>query len=148
MRRSLAKTSKIGANLFKKSRKFAKYRRKCDFVMAQLNLSQTSISFTGSCLNTPEAPRKLVESFLLNFEKTRKFMKITIFGVMPGPMLIGKFSKTHRRTCHLHSWINFYLGMVAKLVRSETNSQILRNLHFCQPLGARGKPSTFVYRAG
>ena len=41
------------------------------------------------------------------------------------------FSKTHRRTQRIHSWIGLYLRTCGKLVRSETNSQILRNLHFC-----------------
>ena len=90
MRRSFAKTSKIDANL-KKSRKFANFRRTYVLFTAQPNLSQTIVSFTESCLNTLEAPRKLAESFLVDFEKTRKFMKISIFGVMPGPILIGNF---------------------------------------------------------
>ena len=69
----------------------------------------------------------------------------------PNTSLSRDFSKTHSWTCHLHSWIALGLTLREKLVRSETNSQILRNLHFCHhffPLGARGKPSTFVYRAG
>ena len=43
------------------------------------------------------------------------------------------FPKTHRQTQRIYSWIAPYLRMVAKLIRSETNSQILRNLHFCEP---------------
>ena len=43
------------------------------------------------------------------------------------------FSETHRRTWDLHSWIGLELMHPEKLVRSETNSQILRNLHFCDP---------------
>ena len=88
----------------------------------------------------------------------RKFL--SFFGIMPNPFCKRDFSKTHSWTCHLHSWIALGLTIREKLVRSETNSQILRNLHFCEPftpifdkhvetrLAARGKPSTIVYRAG
>ena len=48
------------------------------------------------------------------------------------------FSKTHRQTQRIYFWIGLDLTEVGKLLRSKTNSQI----------GARGKPSTFVYRAG
>ena len=71
----------------------------------------------------------------------------------------GDFSKTHKQTRRMHSWIGLDLTEGVKLLRSETNSQILSNLHFCDPftpifdkhvsagLGSRGKPSTCVYRA-
>ena len=56
----------------------------------------------------------------------------------------------------MHSRIGLDLVEGGKLLPSELNSQILRYLHFSnpftpifdKPLGARGKQSTFVYRAG
>ena len=41
------------------------------------------------------------------------------------------FSKTHRQTQRIYFWIGLDLTEVGKLLRSQTNSQILRNLHFC-----------------
>ena len=69
------------------------------------------------------------------------------------------FSITHRQTQRMQFWIAFELTKGGKLLWSETNSRILRystfsvqNLHFFDNpiearLGARGKPSTYVYRA-
>ena len=51
----------------------------------------------------------------------------------PDTSLSTDFSKTHRWTWDLHSWIGLDLTNPEKLVRSETNSQILRNLHFRKP---------------
>ena len=54
----------------------------------------------------------------------------------PWPNLSVKrdFSKAHKWTWDLHSWIGRDLIKREKLVRSQTNSQILRNLHFCDQL--------------
>ena len=41
------------------------------------------------------------------------------------------FSKTHRQTQRIYFWIGLDLTERGKLLRSQTNSQILRNLHFC-----------------
>ena len=41
------------------------------------------------------------------------------------------FSKTHRQTQRIYFWIGLDLAEVGKLLRSQLNSQILRNLHFC-----------------
>ena len=40
------------------------------------------------------------------------------------------FSKTHRRTQRILPWTAIALSLVEKLLRSETNLQILSNLHF------------------
>ena len=47
------------------------------------------------------------------------------------------FSKTHRQTQRLHSWIARDLSLPGKLLRGQTNSQILRYLHF-SPNRVRG----------
>ena len=54
----------------------------------------------------------------------------------PWPNLFLKrdFSKTHKWTWDLHSWTALYFIEGGKLLRSETNLQILRNLHFCDQL--------------
>ena len=61
----------------------------------------------------------------------RKFRSFSASG--PDLSLLVTFSKTHRRTQRIHSWIDLDMAQAKKLVRSETNSQILRNLHFCDP---------------
>ena len=43
------------------------------------------------------------------------------------------FSKTMQSTQRCHSWIARDLIYIGKLLRSQTNSQILRNLRFCDP---------------
>ena len=112
----------------------------------------------------PEHSRTFLEAHRMipeRFRENSKFHENLDFSEScPDLCLLVTFSKTHRRTCHLHSWIALYLRKVEKLVRSETNTQILRYLHFSDPftpifdspveskLGARGKPSTIVYRAG
>ena len=40
------------------------------------------------------------------------------------------FSITHRQTQRMYSWIGRDLIYLGKLIRSQLNSQILRNLHF------------------
>ena len=42
------------------------------------------------------------------------------------------FSKTHSQTHQVHSWTAINLMEVRKLVRGQTNTQILRYLHFCE----------------
>ena len=42
------------------------------------------------------------------------------------------FSKTHSQTYQAHSWTAINLMEVRKLVRGQTNTQILRCLHFCK----------------
>ena len=76
------------------------------------------------------------------------------------PSLKRDFYITHKLTQRIHSWIGRDLSYPGKLLRSQTNLQILRNLHFCARkthffdspidarLDARGKPPTVVYRAG
>ena len=70
----------------------------------------------------------ICSSLTLLFRKFRSFS-----ASCPDLFLLVTFSKTHRRTQRIHSWITLHLRMVEKLVRSETNLQILRNLHFCEP---------------
>ena len=63
----------------------------------------------------------------------------------PDLCLLVFFSKTHRRTQRMHSWIGIDVRKAGKLLRSETNSQILgyftftvQNLHFFDnPIEAR-----------
>ena len=45
--------------------------------------------------------------------------------------LHGNFSQTHKWTQRKHFWIADDLSKGGKLLRSKTNSRILRNLHFC-----------------
>ena len=51
----------------------------------------------------------------------------------PDTSLKRDFSKTNRWTQRSHSWIDLDFLERRKLLRSQTNSQILRNLHFCDP---------------
>ena len=73
-------------------------------------------------------PNSICSSLTLLFRKFRSFP-----ASCPNLCLLVTFSKTHRRTQQLHSWIGLDLKNGGKLVRSETNSQTLRNLHFCEP---------------
>ena len=47
----------------------------------------------------------------------------------PDTSLSRKFAQTIESTQRMHRWISFGLMKVEKLIRSETNTQILRNLH-------------------
>ena len=42
-----------------------------------------------------------------------------------------KFAQTIESTQRMHRWIAYDLRKVRKLLRSETNSQILKDLNFC-----------------
>ena len=70
----------------------------------------------------------ICSSLTLLFRKIRSFS-----ASCPDLSWLVIFSKTHRRTQRIHSWIALHLRMVGKFVRSETDSQILRNLYFCEP---------------
>ena len=66
--------------------------------------------------------------------ETSLFRKFRSFSAScPDTSLLRDFSKTHRWTQRIHSWIGLELLEVGKLLRSQTNSQILSNLHFCEP---------------
>ena len=51
-------------------------------------------------------------------------------GSCPNTSVRTDFSKTHKRTQRILPWTAIDLSLVEKLLRSETNLQILRNLHF------------------
>ena len=57
------------------------------------------------------------------------FMKICIFGVIKNLCSSTTFSITHKQTQQVHSWIARGLTQTAKLIRSELNLQIFKNLH-------------------
>ena len=60
--------------------------------------------------------------FSINFDHFR--------GACPNLSSSTTFSKTHKQTRRLHSWIARDLIYIRKLLRGQTNSRILRNLHF------------------
>ena len=56
------------------------------------------------------------------------------------------FSKTHKQTCYIHSWIARDLIWVGKLLRSKTNSRIASNLYFSElPVKIFDKPIQFEF---
>ena len=74
-----------------------------------------------------EASWKLPRHFR---EKSTFHENLDFFGVTKNLSLLVTFSKTHRQTQRIHSWICLDLRNVKKLVPRETNSQILRYLDF------------------
>ena len=81
---------------------------------------------------TPEASRKLPRSFLEAFEKNGKFVKISIFCDHDPDLCFGRdFSQGIESKQRMHFWIALDLTEKGKLLGSQTNTQILRYLHFC-----------------
>ena len=58
---------------------------------------------------------------------------LDLFEAWPNTSIKRDFSKTHRQTQRMHSWIGLDLTKAGKLLRSQLNSQILRYLHFSEP---------------
>ena len=59
-------------------------------------------------------------------------MKMSTFSVSCKNLSVSTtFSKTHKWTWDLHPWIARNLNYIGKLLRSQLNSRILRNLHVC-----------------
>ena len=108
----------------------------------------TKISKIRNHYSTPEiAPRyfrppkkafydsfKLSWSVLLTFEKSSKIDVFGHFSVsLKNLSSIRKFAQGIKSTQRMHFWITYNLRKGRKLLPSETNSQILRYLHFCGP---------------
>ena len=74
-------------------------------------------------------PKTEISHQRTNFRKSDHF-------VLACPDLSCKrnFSKTHRRTQGYHSWTSIDLTDPGKLLRGQTNTQMLSYLHFSNPL--------------
>ena len=69
-----------------------------------------------------------------NFREMSKFHENLDFSeACPNTSRKRDFSKTHSQTQRMYSWIDLGVSKVGKLLRSQTNSRILRNLHFSDP---------------
>ena len=75
-----------------------------------------------------EARRMIPDRFRenLKFEE-----KLDFWESFPDTFFSRKFAQTIKSTQRMHRWIAYDLRKNRKLIQSETNTQILRNLHFC-----------------
>ena len=97
-----------------------------------------TLASSKSHSKTSHVPWRLPRSFPKIFEKTRKFMKIYTFsGSYKNTSCSSPFSQGIESAKRMHFWMSYDLTEVGKLLRSQTNTQVLR-------LGSRGKPSTVV----
>ena len=94
------------------------------------NLPGCSLTFLG----LPKGFYKLSRPSLDIFEKSRNFMKISLFmGHEKNLSSKRDFSLANLRTQRMHSWIGLDLTKAGKLLRSQTNSWKMSNLHFSDP---------------
>ena len=69
----------------------------------------------------------------LRSEKLENHENLYFLEACPNTSVKRDFSRTHRQTQRMYSWIGLDLTEAGKLLRSETNLQILRYLHFSKP---------------
>ena len=94
----------------------------------------TSLSLMCSPALSRAEPPAGRPKFNLIFANVSFFENFDHFSVAcPNTSLSTDFSKTMQSTQRCHSWIARDLIYIGKLLRSQTNSQILRNLRFCDP---------------
>ena len=81
----------------------------------------------------------IYSSLTLLFRKFRSFS-----ASCPKLSSLGKIAQTIESTQRVYRWIAFTLMKGGKLLPSETNTQILRNLDFCDPTARKFSLPIFV----
>ena len=106
--------------------------RKCVFFSC-LTKNSLDINFVSRMI--PEHSKSFLEAHRIipnRFRENSKFHENLNFSESQKNVSFKrKFAQTIESTQRLHRWIAFDLMKVGKLLRSETNTQILRYLHLC-----------------
>ena len=93
---------------------------------------RTRISCPGCVPNTLRSFLEAHRMIPSRFRENSKFHENLDFSEScPDTSIKRKFAQTIESTQRMHRWIAYDLRKDGKLIRSETNSQTLRNLDFC-----------------
>ena len=104
--------------------------------MVQLGFLTRKVNL-DALLSARVCSRSILEASLMrpgNFGEKSKFHENLDFRVHAPDLCVNRdFSKTHKQTQQLYSWIGIDLPEGGKLLPCQTNSWILRYLHFSDP---------------